>query len=461
MPRQDEDNNSANSDCACTDSCLTSSKPQSSSTNKILENGGAKPAGQGMYEGHVNTQYLNGGSLSSEKGSFSEPFYHSLHPQDGGGGNYRNINGSYISPATMLRREDFYGYPTKVALTPSNDKDLIEGKGEKKQCTASPKAPNRIRRADDSKDSCETEPLLAYENLSSGSTTPSQGRTNCSDLQDVALQDMTPAGNRPHLSMLLGSAEPSVVSPAGEALPPNVPHLSQLVSSAPASSTRGFSSVQQQQVHEAATLEARLAAAVPLVVDGQQNVNPGVIQLEELKPMMPADQTVLDRRERSTSPARITPVKHEEVRRGRRREIEVSRVGSPRPVQAARPANFAAAEQTTASVLTGESEETFRKEAVVSPEDTARKSVGGSSGLGESLEMSSSLMGPLSDDGRQGRNAYRRSNSEVSRSMSPSPSKLPRSISSPEEKHRPIAAVRRKYICSESCICFFLCFSLV
>ncbi|XP_025083609.1 uncharacterized protein LOC112557786 [Pomacea canaliculata] len=226
MPRQDEDNNSANSDCACTDSCLTSSKPQSSSTNKILENGGAKPAGQGMYEGHVNTQYLNGGSLSSEKGSFSEPFYHSLHPQDGGGGNYRNINGSYISPATMLRREDFYGYPTKVALTPSNDKDLIEGKGEKKQCTASPKAPNRIRRADDSKDSCETEPLLAYENLSSGSTTPSQGRTNCSDLQDVALQDMTPAGNRPHLSMLLGSAEPSVVSPAGEALPPNVPHLS-------------------------------------------------------------------------------------------------------------------------------------------------------------------------------------------------------------------------------------------
>lgn len=88
MPRQDEDNNSANSDCACTDSCLTSSKPQSSSTNKILENGGAKPAGQGMYEGHVNTQYLNGGSLSSEKGSFSEPFYHSLHPQDGGGGNY-------------------------------------------------------------------------------------------------------------------------------------------------------------------------------------------------------------------------------------------------------------------------------------------------------------------------------------------------------------------------------------
>ncbi|XP_025083611.1 uncharacterized protein LOC112557788 [Pomacea canaliculata] len=158
--------------------------------------------------------------------------------------------------------------------------------------------------------------------------------------------------------------------------------------------------------------------------------------------MMPADQTVLDRHERSTSPARITPVKHEEVRRGRRREIEVSRVGSPRPVQAARPANFAAAEQTTASVLTGESEETFRKEAVVSPEDTARKSVGGSSGLGESLEMSSSLMGPLSDDGRQGRNAYRRSNSEVSRSMSPSPSKLPRSISSPEEKHRPIAAVR-------------------
>jgi hypothetical protein len=80
-------------------------------------------------------------------------------------------------------------------------------------------------------------------------------------------------------------------------------------------------------------------------------------------------------------------------------------------------------------------------------EEGAHKSVGGSSGLGESLELSAPISMPEDlVEGRRSRTPYRRSVSEVSRSISPShPLPPSRSISSPEEKHRPFAVVKRKY----------------
>ncbi|KAK7494182.1 hypothetical protein BaRGS_00014655, partial [Batillaria attramentaria] len=409
--RNDNDNTSDNSCCACADSCLATSKPGSSNSGKSgasNSNGIKQPLPNPAVEAHWNGQYMNmngkAGSGSPGHGSFSEPFYNSIshdgpRVSDGDMATYKNLQGT----ATMLKQDDFYSYPNKVHLPNDYDKDSL-----KKQKDGSPQEPRKMGESKDSDDYTETDPLLPVEDPSRNGTpvmvSPNRPVTN----GNLQTEDGVSAGNRPHLSMLLASVDERPKSTGEDPRTENLP-----------------------------CLRAR------------PELNHSAVTMEELKPVMPLNpnpprsdnDTGSPKGQRGRgSPARIKPSRQEEVPRKGAREVTPQR-----PVQAARPTNV----PVTANIQGGaavnrETEETFRKEVLpgVSPEggndDTARKSVGGSSGLGESLDISSPISMP-SDLERQSRAPYRRSISEASRSVSPSPVPLPRSISSPEEKPRNVA----------------------
>ncbi|XP_076472385.1 uncharacterized protein LOC143301854 [Babylonia areolata] len=164
------------------------------------------------------------------------------------------------------------------------------------------------------------------------------------------------------------------------------------------------------------------------------------------------------------SPARINPSQQKEVRGGgngrdsnsgrKKMTTETSDTKPPTEVGEEKDREGGAGlerqqQQQQQRGQGGLDDETLRKEAlpvasspVGEEEETTRKSVGGSSGLGESLDLSSPLSLP-SEDGRRSRSLYRRSNSEASRSVSPQlPLPPSRSISSPGDKNRPYAVVK-------------------
>lgn len=483
--RNDNDNSSDNSCCACADSCLsTSSKPSSSKSGASNSNGVKNPLP--MMEA-----YVNGKGGSPMHGSFSEPLYNSISHDgskisDGNMAVYKNVPNGQVHPATMLKQEDFYGYPTKVRM-PSDDEDhdcLKKGHVPVKP----PPVPRKPGDSKDSSDFNETDPLLPNEDASHNITplmVPS-GRVFSGEVQLANDVGEVPRGNRPNLSMLLASVggqpgdDPARVH--------NMPCLSQIMPSAPTSTGSQVSDRQlqlqqqllQQQLQEGSTFAARVVTGVPLTT--RQEPNASAVTMEELKPVMPLNPTTPGSagsaepgvlglssmtgaspqpRKPQGSPARIKPSQQEEVMisKGTRQVThhKGAREATPqkgarevtpqRPVQAARPTTPAGNFSQTGAAFTRESDETFRKDVIpaASPEgedETGRKSVGGSSGLGESLDISSPLSLPSDDEARRSRAPYRRSISEASRSVSPSPVPLPRSISSPEEKHRTIAVVK-------------------
>ena len=244
--------------------------------------------------------------------------------------------------------------------------------------------------------------------------------------------------------------------------------------------------------HQGSPAVPRLAPVMP---GARPAPEPSLVQMEELKPVMPhhasptgevaphtpAGQEPLPapigarQREAGGSPARISPSQQQQVRGGYGQVPVVSPSTAPKvPVSPSTvtktPAKVGLDEDTAKKegkipapqqVMQEETavkelgEETYRKQGMpaASPdsEDTMQKSVAASSGLGDSLELSSPL-DMLSDDLGRSRTPYRRSNSEASRSVSPAQPLPPsRSISSPEEKHRPFAVVKRKFVGNSCC----------
>ena len=408
---------------------------------------------------------------------------------DGNLAAYKNINGV---PPTLLRQQDFYNYPNKVHL-PSLDSQGDDEDSLKKHRDASlPRGAGE--------DFTETDPLLPNsESVGSGSSIPPQplrgilrNGPNWQERRGEVVGGGGSAGNRPHLSLLLNSADGSFPSEQGAAPPGNLPFLSQLVSAphsrsstAPAQEPQPEQHVHelppqlqqhllhhqqllQQQQQDASTMPVRLVP-VSSSSSGHQPppVNTSLVQMEELKPVMPIQQPSpspaptaaptpalggaanLEGKGRAGSPARIDPSQQKEVRGGG---------GGGR--EAAKPKPEVKEADVDPEVIAPQrplDDETFRKHAAASSpdEETAHKSVGGSSGLGDSLDLSSPLSMP-SDEGRRSRSMYRRSNSEASRSVSP-PLPLPpsRSISSPEDKHRPYAVVKRESVVCVDVLCIF------
>ena len=504
MSNRDNDNASDNSCCACADSCLTSSSKSSgsaagrsgASTSAQTKNPAALPVP--MLEAYMNG---NCPQMLQANGSLSEPLYNSISHDgsklsDGNMATYKNVNGV---PPTMLRQEDFYNYPNKVRLTPSDEEE--EDESMKKDSEA--KLQQRSGKGKDGEDFTETDPLLPNsEHISSGVPTPVATPGLRGILRNGPNRQQPPArgggqgpvivGNRPHLSMLLSASEESSHSSAEGAQTQNLPYLSQLMSNPHSTHSQQPCPPQQQElqqqapevqqhVHElpqqlqqllqqqqlqqqqdGSTLAARLAPAVPVLSTAQPQLNPSLVQMEELKPVMPhcpspagaaplppsGATNLADDKGRAGSPARISPSQQEEVRGGCGRE--------PHNTPKARPADIPvgsspATMRKGAAPEKNKDEQTLRKQAMLaaSPQgdedETTHKSVGGSSGLGDSLDISSPLSMP-SDEGRRSRTPYRRSVSEVSRSVSPSlPLPPSRSISSPEEKNRPFAVVKRKF----------------
>lgn len=405
---------------------------------------------------------------SAQKDYSLEPYYHSLLTPDFKDHKDVNgyINGTVLPRTVMLKSEDFYNYPNKVAIPAENENDDCEyiKKDLKKNHFTNSCLSNRPCDLDcspENKEFTETDPLLANYSTSSVAETPLRNASNRNllpgagdDLNTVIGGRSGQAGNRPLLSFLLAESSDTSNPTSGNGdSEPNVPFFSRLLSSMPSGNARSVQSTstddQRQQLQhlqlqqEAATLTLR-CTAVPTVLASTQAQDVSVVKMDELKSGIPvtteSERQLEFEGNGQTLPAQIIPVTHEEVQ-----------VLNNRVVSRSRPTGFPITPATAtsqATALNRDLEETLRKEAILvsssGEEDTQRKSVGGSSGLGESLDMPSSLS-PFSDEGHQARAAYKRSNSEMSRSVSPSPLPLPRSISSPEEKHRPFAVVKRKH----------------
>ena len=501
MSSRDNDNASDNSCCACTDNCLTSSSKSSSSA---AGKSGASTSAQTKDPASLEV-YLNG--------PLPEPLYNSISLvdsklSDGSMPTYKNVNGV---PPTMLRQEHFYNYPNKGHPTSTDEDD--EDESMKKIGEA--KLQLRTGKGKDGEEFTETDPLLPNsESISSGVPTPTAPPGLKGILRNGPSRQVPPGrggggreqaviGNRPHLSMLLSSSEEMSHASGDGALPENLPCLSQLMSHL--HSAHSHSSPQpcppqqqelplqqapevQQHVHElppqlqqliqqqqqqqdGSTLAARLVPAMPVLSTAQRQPNPSLVQMEELKPVMPLHPSpagaaplppsgaanVAGIKGRTGSPARISPSQQEEMRGSSGREAPVAQKARPPDIPLGTDPRTAGKRAATEKDI---DEETFRKRALpgTSPEgdedETPHKSVGGSSGLGDSMDSSSPLSVP-SDEGRRSRTQYRRSVSEVSRSVSPShPLPPSRSISSPEEKHRPKAVVKRKFF-------IFLCQSFL
>lgn len=500
MSSHDNDNASDNSCCACADSCLTSSSKSSSSaagrsgasTSAQTKNPGPVP----MLEAYMNRNG-NCPQVLQANGSLLEPLYNSISHDgsklsDGNMATYKNVNGV---PPTVLGQEDFYNYPNKVCLTPSDEEE--EDESMKKDAEA--KLQQRSGKGKDSEDFTETDPLLPNSEHISGVPTPVSTPGLRGILRNGPNRQQPPVrgggqgqvmvGNRPHLSMLLSASEESSHSSAGGAQTQNLPYLSQLMSNPhsqqpcppqqqelqqqapevqqhvhelPQQLQQLLQQQQLQQQQDGSTLAARLAPTVPVLSTAQPQLNPSLVQMEELKPVMPhcpspagaaplppsGATNLADDKGRAGSPARISPSQQEEVRGGCGREAHATPKAQPADIPVG---SSPATVRKGAAPEKNMDEQTLRKQAMLaaSPQgdedETTHKSVGGSSGLGDSLDISSPLSMP-SDEGRRSRTLYRRSVSEVSRSVSPSlPLPPSRSISSPEEKHRPFAVVKRKF----------------
>ncbi|XP_076451612.1 uncharacterized protein LOC143287481 [Babylonia areolata] len=520
LSSRDNDNTSDNSCYTCADSCLTSSNKNSSSAAKSGASACESPKptpGLPMLEAYMNRNRKCPESLDSN-GSMSEPFYNSISHDARLKLNldimpsYENMNGV---PPPVARR-DLNQYPNRVHPT-SSDEDNRVGDPPYAQVQHRTAAAKSGREREEFS---ETDPLLpSSENCSSGVPTPVStpalkgilrnganrqepkrnggGRGSQTTGAQGGAEEGSSVGNRPHLSMLLNTAEDTSHLVVEESQVANLPHLSQLVSvqssqqgppgpqpqlhhqqllqqQAPEPPAPGLERLPQQRPQQGSPLAARLVPVSSSPAQQRLQLNPSLVQMEELKPVMPLSPGPgpgplplsptggygagpQGREEHVGSPARISPTQ-QEVRAGGAAGTGAQRPaaqqGTRDPPAAVKKDVSGKMEQddmahsdTEATRRKEIGEETFRKQAVeatspVLSEETMQKSVGGSSGLGDSLDFSSPLDLPSEEDGRS-RTMYRRSNSEASRSVSP-PHQLPpsRSISTPEEKHRPFAVVK-------------------
>lgn len=471
---------------------------------------------------------------------------------DGGQAMYKNVNGVAPTMLRQEDFNYNYPNKVRLPSSDEEDEDSLKkdvywGRGANGY--GQPQKAGARGGGDESR---ETEPLLpGSDNTSSGIPTPvttpglrgilrngpnrpeplgpGVGRGGAKMCSEGGVMLPKTPGNRPHLSILLSDSANTGSYSGGESIsdithPHNLPHLSQLVSQQqsvtgvvgqpshqpplpplsaaqqqqpqkhqqpeqvvnelPLQLQQYFQ--QQQQQQEVSTLPIRL---MPVPSIPQTQPNPSLVQMEELKPVLPLHpspvnpespalvveavnvpdnqgrlgQTLVKGRSEfpavaetnarenkgragSGSPARINPSQQEELK-------PATRPPNISPVMLTNGSGGGSAKGAALATSKGEkdiNEETFQKqpmqgapslEADGEDEETAHKSVGGSSGLGDSLDLS-----PISmpcEEGRRSRTPYRRSMSEVSRSVSPSlPAPPSRSISSPEEKHRPFAVVK-------------------
>ncbi|KAL8557943.1 hypothetical protein ACOMHN_006132 [Nucella lapillus] len=482
LPPCDNDNSSEDSCCDCANSCLASS-----SSGKTAGGGGGGGKGKKGAGACTHTPPCKPGRLWRwwGWGEMSEPLYNSISHDEAKLGHrvndlatYQNVHGVTPTFGTGSGLGSGssafdYNYPSKVRLpsVDSEEDSLKKGHdlGGGGCCVGlDPVVACKGKEAGkDREDFTETDPLLPNLEVVFSSThhhppssfpplpppPPSGGGGVLPPLRGIlrngpnrqepeaavvvgggrgggAGEQVVVGGNRPNLSLLLSSVENS--SPQEATQPPTV----------------NTTLVQMDELKPAMSL----APPTP--------TSPSPSPAAPLPPTTTATTTttaastttgaanVRERKDRTDSPARINPSQQKEVRSSSSGSGG-SREGTQRKTSDTKPA-----EEDPATPKSSEGaerrleDETLRKEAMMaaSPEDeTARKSVGGSSGLGESLDLSSSSP-PLSlpsEDGRRSRSMYRRSNSEASRSVSPQlPLPPSRSISSPGDKHRPYAVVK-------------------